>query len=180
MELKTPIKFEDLLKGPVTLQMDLANQSSLEEENDLTADVVDAPIAQSSPWLESFADLRQQMVEVPGTSGKIFKRIIKNGVGEPMQWNRCRIQWTYSLFYEKQTESFDSSHFEASSIMTAENDKLLVGLTLAVVTMRKNESAEFVIDHNLMFGKKGILIDEGVYHRQPGADILACITLVRT
>lgn len=182
MELKDAIKFEDLLKGPVTFKVDLLQHANIGEEEGLAEDddVVDAPAAQSTPWMASFDDLRRNMVQVPQTHGKIFKRIIDNGTGEPMGRKRCHIQWTYSLFYEKEQTSFDSSHYDTSSIATVKNENLMVGLILAVATMRKRESAEFVIHHDLMYGKNGILCDDEIYHRRACADILVCAKLVST
>lgn len=182
MELKDPIKFADILKGPVVFKLDLMNQADVGEEEGLAdnEDVIDAPTTQYTPWMECFDELRRKMVPVPDTSGKIFKRILENGVGEPMGRERCRIQWTYSLFYEKELSSFDSSHYCASSIATTKNEDLLAGLILALATMRKGESAEFVVDYALMYGKNGILNEEDDYHRRACADILVCINLVST
>lgn len=181
MELNEGIKFEDFLKGPVTFKIDLGSQIGIGELSNLEDGVDGDDVAQSvsAPWTESFEKLRHSMDVVPDTSAKIYKRIVKNGVGEPMGRKRCRVQWSFSMFYENELTSFDSSYLESTSIKTQDNDDMLVGIALALVTMRKQEEAQFIIDYNWMFGEKGIIMDENTYHRRARADILLCAKLVR-
>lgn len=180
MELSEGINFADFIKGPVTFKIDLGSQTEISDLANLE-DCVDGDNevqTLSAPWTESFEKLRHSMTAVPDTSGKIFRRITKNGIGEPMGRKRCRIQWSFSMFYENELTSFDSSYLESTSIKTQNNDDMLLGIALALTTMCKQEEAEFVIDYRLMFGEKGIIIDENNYHRRPRADILLCVKLV--
>lgn len=124
-----------------------------------------------SPWLQTFKELKKQMVQIPNE--KIYKRTIAEGKGEVMESNMYRIQWTYTMFFEGEKVAFDSTYLgtKQSQIVTCED--ILPGLWLAVMSMKKGEKAEFIIHHSLMWGKYGC-----VPRIKPKADVFAIIELV--
>lgn len=181
MELENGIDLDALLRGPTTFKVNLSSLMESVEQEALADDCVDEePVVHQSPWLESFDSLRLEMTEVPNnvSKGKIFKRIIKDGVGEPMSGEYHRFKWSYNMFYEKESGSFDSSHFGECSTRSDNTEELFPGIFLAVTTMRPQEEAQFVIDYRLMFGERGIVAGDGNYQRRPRADILLCAKLV--
>lgn len=171
MELKKPIDFSKLLKKPIVFQMD-RNVDNCEENDILNGnsdedDIDDQKI--TSPWLNSFAELKTEMVPLP-RHNDIYKRIMKEGDGEVLGTRLCRIQWIYSMFFESAEHSFDSSHCGKSHIRTVMSDELLEGVWLALETMRKGEEAHFVIGYKFMFGEFGEMTSP--FKIKPKADVL--------
>lgn len=105
-----------------------------------------------SPWKKSFGELKMLMVEVPNPYGKVYKRIITEGVDEVVTSHNCEIRWTFSMFFETESIAFDSSY---KPIAVKKEDITLIGLRIAVASMRKKEEAQFIIDYKLMFGEMG-------------------------
>lgn len=124
-----------------------------------------------SPWTKPFDELREHMVKLP--SANIYKRVVKDGVGDVMGERLCQVQWQYNMFLESQHEAFDSS-FASRGKKIIKFDEVLEGVWLSLETMRAGEESQFVIDHKLMFGNLGV-----PPRIPPKADILLTVTMVR-
>lgn len=149
-----------------TIDQDIFDNDGSDVEDSCSDEDHDSRI---SPWKKGFDELKMLMVQVPNEHGTIYKRIITDGNGDVVGDNNCQIKWTYSMFLETEEQSFDSK----PKLATVERRELLIGLQLAVGSMRKKEEAHFIIDYNLMFGKMGC-----PPRIKPQADILLVANLV--
>lgn len=104
-----------------------------------------------SPWKKSFDELKMLMVQVPNEYGTIYKRIVVVGDGDVIGQGNSRIKWTFSMFFENEEQAFDSQPKETA----IEKRDMLMGLQLAMASMRKKEEAQFIIDYKLMYGEMG-------------------------
>lgn len=154
---------------------DAIDEEIFNEADGGSDDELDAPDvhveANMSPWMQTFKELKKQMVQIPNE--KIYKKVIADGKGEVMGSNMYRIQWIYNMFFEGEKVAFDSTYLggKQSQIVTCED--ILPGLWLAVLSMNKGEKAEFIIHHSLMWGKYGC-----PPRIKPKADVLAVIELI--
>lgn len=118
-----------------------------EDENDVGTII-------QSPWQRSFDELRETMIKVPNWN--IYKRIMVNGIGEPLGDRRARITYHYNFFFQFGGEAFDSSYLRRAKMIGYTHDGIsLPGTLAALCTMRKGEEAQFVISYELMFGSLG-------------------------
>lgn len=180
-ELAEGIKLRDLLSGSASFKIDLNKDIEADEEDFNNGCLIDnEPQTKESPWLKSFDELKQEMVELPIPSkGKIFKRIINEGVGEPMGYKPCRFRWIFSMFYEHEKSSFDSSYYDdAKIVQTSISNELFIGIYFSVASMRRNEEAQFVIDYRLMYTENGIKSDDNEFIRRASANILLVAQMV--
>lgn len=107
-----------------------------------------------SPWQRSFDELRETMIKVPDWN--IYKRIMVNGIGEPLGDRRARITYHYNFFFQFGEEAFDSSYLRRAKMIGYTHDGVsLPGTLAALCTMCKGEEAQFVISYELMFGSMG-------------------------
>lgn len=176
MELSEPINFNDLLNKSIFFKIDQEQAIKRNDEELLNDDeVVNVERPQTtSPWLQSFDELRKTMEPIPNQRD-LYKQIIRAGSGATLAekcTTYCRIHWTYSMFMESEEYSYDSS----ITVRKTECDELLPGIWMALRTMRKGEESQFVIGYRLMFGAIGN--DCGAYRIKPKADILMVAKLV--
>lgn len=118
-----------------------------------------------TPWTKSFAELKQQMEQVPNDeedgaeddpSFKIYKRVIKEGEGPKLGDMKARVECHYDSFLEKQERAFDSTNLRKSCLsFVTKKGSLIYGLEKAIRTMRKKEEAQFIIGYELLYGKMG-------------------------
>lgn len=125
MELEEKINLNELLKNPIMFNWNSIDKldkhlACVSDEDDEVAET------QTSPWLQSFDKLKEQMAKLPNAA--IFKRIMVDGSGDVMGRRKMRIQWSYSLFAEKEESSFDSSFMSSTNIKTNVWDEMLPGL----------------------------------------------------
>lgn len=172
MELKEPINFRQLLEKP--LMFTLKNSTNFGDEALLEEDADEVPEIKTTPWLQSFDELKQTMTQIP--NNKIFKRIINEGNGEVLGRRKCHIQWSYSTFFENEKNSYDSSFLGSTSVKSTPSDEILQGIFFALETMRKGEESHFIIDHTLMYGTHGIIT--GRIKIKPKADVLLIVKLI--
>lgn len=174
MALKEPISLSKLLSKPIVFTLDnsvvdMGEQDLIyDDEND------DIPEVKKTPWLYSFDKLKETMTKIPNHD--IYKRVVIEGSGEMMGTKKCRIQWSYSVFFEKEEHSYDSSFFSGNSVKTSLYDELLPGLWYSVETMRKGEESHFIINYRLMFGELGHML--GDVKVKPKADVLLVAKLI--
>lgn len=176
MELAEPINFNDLLTKSIIFKIDQeqaierCDGELLEDDDETTVERKQT----SSPWLQSFDELRKSMEPI-ANQRDLYKQIIRTGSGDTLEKSctmRCRIHWSYSMFMELEEFSFDSTH----TVRKTECDELMPGLWLALRTMRKGEESQFLIGYRLMFREMGSMC--GAYRIKPKADILLVAKLV--
>ncbi|XP_055319595.1 inactive peptidyl-prolyl cis-trans isomerase shutdown-like [Sitodiplosis mosellana] len=172
IKLENPIKIDSsLLEKPIMFTLDrnqLVNNvdDNLIEDDDMNEEAK----PKATPWLESFDELKTTMVKIPEYN--IYKRTIFEGNGDAMGRRKCRIQWSYSMFMEREENSYDSS----CGVKTNLYDELFPGIWYALETMCKGEESHFIISYTLMFGEFGH--DAGNVKIKPKADILLVAKLV--
>lgn len=149
-----------------TIDQDIFDDHGSDGEDNFSDEDNDSHI---SPWKNSFDELKMLMVQVPNEYGTIYKRIVIDGSGDVVGDNNCQIKWTYSMFFEKVEQSFDSN----PKLVTVNRNELLWGLQLAVGSMRRKEEAHFIIGYDLMFGAMGC-----PPRIKPKADVLLVANLI--
>lgn len=149
---------------------------SMDDESLLDDDIdeTEGPEAKTTPWLQSFAELKEMMVKIPDRD--IYKRIVTEGNGDVLGNRTCRLKWIYSTFFEKEQNSYDSSYMPGTNARTSLSDEILPGIWYAIKTMRKGEESQFIIDHQLMYGKFGVVV--GHVTVKPNANVLLVAKLV--
>lgn len=86
----------------------------------------------------------------------IYKKIIKQPIDNVEIEGRCRVTVTYSSYWEKRTDAFDSTFLRGEPMTFVTNDgQVLRGLDLAVQSMKRGEESHFIIPYDLLFGKQG-------------------------
>lgn len=180
MELEEPINFRKLLEKPIVFkidrkQLDRFDEHLLDDIDDDDYDEKNVPQKKTSPWLQSFDELKKTMLPIPKYAN-IYKQTISEGTGEVMGMRMCRIKWIYSLFMESEESSFDSSCLGSSNVKTDTTDEVFPGILLALATMRKDEESQFVIGYEWMYGKFGHMVGE--IKVKPEADVLLVVQLV--
>lgn len=109
-----------------------------------------------SPWEKSYAELKESMTQLP--NGLIWKKIVKEGIGELMPQEKCRATIHYNGYFESDTNrsAFDSTNMRgAPKTFNIGSADILPGIEQAVLTMRKNEESQFVVSYELLFGEMG-------------------------
>lgn len=172
IKLQNPIKIDSsLLEKPIMFTLDQNQMMDSVDDNLIDDDEMDADVKpKATPWLDSFDELKATMVKIPNY--KIYKRTVVEGNGDVMGRRKCRIQWSYSMFMEREENSYDSSY----GIKTNMYDELFEGIWYALETMRKGEESHFIIGYELMFGEFGHVA--GNVKIKPKADILLVAKLV--
>lgn len=186
LELLNPINISELISETGSrLKLDIGSKIA---ENDvklleMNEDEIDTT---PSPWINKFDDLKKLMQRIPVARYRdkremicIFKRITEEGAadGEKMGKRKCKIRFSYQMYFEMENLPFDTSYHRNTNIRTIRWDEMFVGILLSLATMRKGESAEFIIDYRLMHGQDGIQLDRALEPRKE-ADILFVVKMV--
>lgn len=109
-----------------------------------------------SPWEKSYDELKETMTMMP--NGKIWKKIVKQGIGELMPQEKVRCKIHYSGYFETDQDrsAFDSTYMRGSpKTFISGSADILPGIEMAVLSMRKNEESQFVVSYELLFGDMG-------------------------
>ncbi|XP_040162374.1 inactive peptidyl-prolyl cis-trans isomerase shutdown-like [Anopheles arabiensis] len=174
--LKAPINLSDLLNGGTEFQIDTEFNDHEGDEYFLdddygSADEDDERYKQlQTPWERTFDELRQEMDQI---NEHLYKRVTKAGVGEPIP-DSTRVVIEYNAFFEGESKPFDSTTLrDKPHRFVVGKSNVLLGLELAVRTMRVSEEAQFVIAYQLMYGEFGCL-----QRVKPKADVLFVIRLI--
>lgn len=185
-ELLNPINIDELFsESGSRLKLDIDSKIA---ENDIkllemNEDEIDAV---PSPWINKFDDLKKSMKRIPVARFQdkreiicIFKRITEEGAvdGDKMGKRKCKIQFSYQMYFEMENLPFDTSYHRNTNIRTIRWDEMFLGIFLSLSTMRKGESAEFIIDYRLMHGQIGVQLDRAFEPRKK-ADILFVVKMV--
>lgn len=109
-----------------------------------------------SPWSISFDKIRAKSEDLLG-DGKIMKLIRQNGVGE-VAGQGCLVTVHYGGYFEHQDEPFDSTFaYGTPRKYHLGEGELIWGLEYGMTTMRKHETAVFVIHPDYAWGALGCL-----------------------
>ena len=125
-------------------------------------------------YLNDFDSVRSYMARISDDGG-VLKRVMKEGLqtGGSVPENGI-IKIHYSLYLEGQDEPFDSSILRGKPEKYKITDgSLISGLVIGILTMKKHEKAQFLIDFQYAYGMYGCP------PRIPGsAQILANVELI--
>lgn len=130
-------------------EIELGNQVN----EDLTVEDDGDPA--ESPFTGAFDELRADMEKIP--NHPIYKKVTRPGHSDEVLGTRhARVEYHYSAFLEKSTESFDSTYIQdrPNCLITAETN-VLPGVYYALQTMCPGEEAHFLIDYSLLYGELG-------------------------
>lgn len=160
-----PERMNDAIDDEIFNEADGGSDDEIDAPDDVHVD------EKISPWMQTFKELKKQMVQIPNEN--IYKKVTVDGKGEVMGSNMYRIQWIYNMFFEGEKLAFDSTYLGGKQSQTVTCEDILPGLWLAAMSMTKGEKAEFIIHHSLMWGKYGC-----PPRIKPKADVLAVIELI--
>ncbi|CAO1431105.1 unnamed protein product [Diamesa tonsa] len=107
-----------------------------------------------NPCSTSFDEFRKGMYEI---SELIHKKVIKNGDGEHIDLESCKVTYEYSFYLENEDDPFDSSYInkKPACIALALGFDTFPGYTEAISTMTNKEESLFCISYMLLFGELG-------------------------
>ncbi|XP_043267445.1 inactive peptidyl-prolyl cis-trans isomerase FKBP6 [Venturia canescens] len=109
-----------------------------------------------SPWCISFDKIKAKSEDLLG-DGKITKLIRQTGVGNDAGYNSL-VTVHYGGYFEHQDEPFDSTFaFGAPRKYNIGQGELIWGLDYGISTMKKHETAVFVIHPDYAWGELGCL-----------------------
>jgi FK506-binding protein 6 len=102
----------------------------------------------------TFIEFRCTMTKI---NDKIYKKIIKPGLGAEIDLERTVVIFEYAKFIEGFSDPIDSSWLNKKSgvVNVKKGIEPLPGVYLALTTMKKGEESLFWISNELMFGKFG-------------------------
>lgn len=129
-----------------------------------------------SPWQFSFNELRALMKPLPPPHQTIYRKLICEGTGPKyVAAEKSRLTIHYSGYWEHATQPFDSTFLQGQPIhFHPGQQEILLGIELAVLSMRVGEESQFVIPYQMLFGELGC--PERI---QPRADGLFSIQLLK-
>ncbi|XP_034251187.1 inactive peptidyl-prolyl cis-trans isomerase FKBP6 isoform X2 [Thrips palmi] len=101
-----------------------------------------------------FEAIKEKMEDVTPT-GSVKKRVLRQGIGEKLPKD-CLVTIHYDAYLEFNEVPYDSSTLRGKAWeFVLGNSGVLIGLDLAVATMREKEKAEFILHPSVAFGKMG-------------------------
>ena len=107
-------------------------------------------------YLNDFETVRKSMFDISG-NGSVMKRVLKDGLqttGSVPDDGVVKIH--YSMHLEGQDEPYDSSTLRGKAEKYKIGDgQLITGLEIGILTMKKQEKAQFWINYNYAFGVLG-------------------------
>lgn len=120
----------------------------------------------------SFDKLKPSMTDITG-DGKVLKLVKQEGVGEAVPPG-AQITVKYVGYFEFRDEPFDSSFLRGHTETYMLGDgSLLPGLEIAISSMRKHETAIFIVHPDLAFGNFGC-----PPRIPPNEEAMFCVNLV--
>lgn len=107
-----------------------------------------------NPCSTSFDEFRKEMDKI---SELIYKKVIKNGEGELIDLESCKVTYEYSFYLEDEDDPFDSSYINKKPACVGWSLGLetFSGYTEAISTMTNKEESLFCISYMLLFGELG-------------------------
>lgn len=103
---------------------------------------------------EPFRKMARRMEDMTGDGG-VLKMIVQPGIGGDIPDN-ATIVFHYSAFLEYLDEPFDSSYLRKKPEKNkVDSGNIIPGLNVAIKTMRKRETARFLIRPEYAYGKLG-------------------------
>lgn len=105
---------------------------------------------------QPFETIASKMINIV-EGGAIKKRIIRDGYGEKPQDSET-VYIHYNAYIEYNAEPFDSTYARKRPHQFLVNcGKVIIGLDIAVQSMRVNEKSQFLIQPNFAYGQLGCL-----------------------
>lgn len=103
---------------------------------------------------EAFEKLSRKMEDMTGDGG-VLKMEVRPGIGGDIP-SRAYVTFHYSAYLQYSDEPFDSSWLRGKpEKKKLDFGELLPGLNIAIKTMRKDETARFLVKSSYAFGKLG-------------------------
>uniref|UniRef100_A0A1B0G7Q4 peptidylprolyl isomerase n=1 Tax=Glossina morsitans morsitans TaxID=37546 RepID=A0A1B0G7Q4_GLOMM len=166
--LKDPLSLHDLIETGCNFEIstnfdedaahkifDELNLGSDEEDDNDNRRSSDELRDLVSPWLQPFAELKENMLQI---NPYLWKKVTKVGKeSEPVvPFRNARVSLRYNAYWEGQGAPFDSSFLRGSSLTFYTGlGEVLEGLEAAVCTMHSGEHSQFVISYHLLFREMG-------------------------
>ncbi|GAB0088736.1 hypothetical protein DMENIID0001_032000 [Sergentomyia squamirostris] len=102
---------------------------------------------------ESYNELQKKME--PLENG-IFKKTISEGFGDPLQPN-MQVTVHFTLMFESEKQVQDSTYCACKpfTFLLGTRNGVLPGFEQAVLSMKNQEKAHFVVPHKLLYGRQG-------------------------
>ncbi|RZF36467.1 hypothetical protein LSTR_LSTR009563 [Laodelphax striatellus] len=103
-----------------------------------------------------FADLRKKMTPVTA-DGRIMKRMKRQGLGEIIP-NAGVVYYHYTAYANLEEEPFDNSYLRGNQKpqrLVLDKGAAILGVEIAVKTMKKGEESQFLVEPEYAFGKLG-------------------------
>nr|CAH7767887.1 unnamed protein product [Callosobruchus chinensis] len=168
--MKESLNFQNLMKDGVVFDVDTNELEEAEKPTNvdveytenllkyLNLEVVGGDIGAEDTYVEGqpFEKIAAKMFNLI-ENGKIKKRVLREGYGQkPPKMSIVRVH--YNAYLEYQGEPFDSTYARKSMHQfTVDNGEVLVGLDVAVQSMKLNEKSQFIIQPEYAYGRFGCL-----------------------
>jgi len=149
-------EIDERLNGYDDNQNYFGNSSTLEEISKLLAEQPEDGIDDDSEEITEFDGAKRRMVDVSGDGGVMKKVLVSGHQTFGSVPDSATITIHYSLQLEGQDEPFDSSVLRGRPERYKLGDgQLIHGLEIGVMTMKKGEKAQFLIDWMYAYGQFG-------------------------
>lgn len=163
MHLKTFSFHSDLIAGN-SFQLRVENQEQFfdsEDDGEFEETDLDKYEEACEKWRKadfvdkSFDEVRASMTEI---GMDIYKKVMLEGFGEPIPMENAKVTLVYSVFFEKKAIPVDSTLLTGKnfSFITGKNAGLLIGIEHAVMSMKAQEQAQFIVPWQLLYGEHGV------------------------
>jgi FKBP-type peptidyl-prolyl cis-trans isomerase len=127
-----------------------------EDTNDQVANDEEGDKAEKRDTKTPFETLREKMEDItPNKDGGVVKRILTPGYGVKVPV-AARVRIHYNAYFEMNDEPFDSTYLRSKSFEFKLGDgSVVLGLDMAVASMKKNEKAQFIFEPEYYIGQRG-------------------------
>jgi FK506-binding protein 6 len=151
-------RFRDSTGDEVILELKKDEESIVEAwELEIVGELCDKYRAEAKnpcPKDKTFKEFREEFIKV---NENVYKKTIKEGVGDGIDLDHSHVTYNYSMFIESAEDPFDSSDLKQSpgTVCVEKGIEPNPGCFLALSTMKKKEVAVFWLSSDVMFGKLG-------------------------
>ncbi|XP_018333359.1 inactive peptidyl-prolyl cis-trans isomerase FKBP6 [Agrilus planipennis] len=166
VKLKEGINLDDLIAGnPTTFEVNFDNLLDKEQEEDLyykpediaayldELDIQDEDVFQAGQSFQCVEEKSTNLIE----NGKVKKRILRKGYGDTLP-DLCQVTIHYNAYIEFQDEPFDSTYARKRPYtFRLNNGEVILGLDMAVQSMKINEKSQFLVHPDYAYGRRGCL-----------------------
>nr|CAI5870076.1 unnamed protein product [Callosobruchus analis] len=169
-EVKESLNLQKLMDEGIVLEVNTNELDETEKPTDedveytenllkyLNLEVVGGDVGPEDTYVEGqpFEKIAAKMFNLLG-NGKIKKRVLREGYGQkPPDMSIVRVH--YNAYLEYEGEPFDSTYARKKvHEFKVNNGEVLVGLDLAIQSMKLTEKSQFIIQPEYAYGKYGCL-----------------------